>query len=185
MEAAILDSGYQNRRKSEVLASWPVSVGVTFWIQLCWVGRGGRGVVNSTQGGPATDRHTTNWMDGIAEWLVESLLVSSKGRLKRAHYPLLVVRSSLLSVIRRCWLIKLKQLGTCLDGGLVKSGHEITQQCQTITSLFYIFGPVEVTCGEVAKNTDIEKYTDTRGCMLPWNGRSMSRFSLCMFRFLG
>ncbi len=40
MEAAILDSGCQNRRKSEVLVGRPVSIGVTFWIQLCWVGRG-------------------------------------------------------------------------------------------------------------------------------------------------
>ncbi len=80
MEAAILDSGCQNRRKSEVLAGWLVSIGVTFWIQLCWVGRGVGGSQFNT--GPAMDRQTTRPTDNIAEWLVKSLLASSKARLK-------------------------------------------------------------------------------------------------------
>ncbi len=40
--AEILDSGCLKSRKSEVLASWRAAFGVTFWIQLCWIGlRGG------------------------------------------------------------------------------------------------------------------------------------------------
>ncbi len=53
--------------------------GVTISVQLCWVGRG-VGVVNSTQ--ESCHEQTDYWTDDIAEWLVESLLASSKARLK-------------------------------------------------------------------------------------------------------
>ena len=73
------------------LASQEALFSVTFWIQLCWVGRGW-GVVNWTQGGgPAMDRQpdrqTTSQSDLITEWLVELLLAISKARLKRNKKP--------------------------------------------------------------------------------------------------